>query len=115
MRLDPAEVAMLSALIVDGEPVIRRFAGGATRLRGHRAQAVGSHDEAMALAQLHHFDVAVVDLILGPSNGFDLVVSLRALVPCLSCVLITGFGEYAVPVSRLTLAGGCDFLLKPFS
>jgi len=50
-------------------------------------------EEALAIAQTHGFDVAIVDVKLPDASGVDLIRPLRAASPLSEVVLITGFAS----------------------
>jgi two-component system cell cycle sensor histidine kinase/response regulator CckA len=63
---------------------------------------------------LRKFDVVVTDVILPGQNGYDLVENLRALVPDLSVLYVSGYAPEALRARGIPMADGA-FLEKPFA
>jgi two-component system OmpR family response regulator len=99
-------------LIVEDEATLtgayRRFFAGRYEMR---FAATGA--EVAALAASFTPDVAVVDLNLPDTDGFDVVRRLRERHPGLPVVITTAYASMAPVVESMGLGrGGC--LVKPF-
>jgi len=70
-------------------------------------------EEALAIAQTHGFDVAIVDVKLPDASGVDLIRPLRAASPLSEVVLITGFASVDAAIGALR-SGAFAFVLKSF-
>jgi PAS domain S-box-containing protein len=70
-------------------------------------------EEALAIAQTHGFDVAIVDVKLPDVSGVDLIRPLRAASPLSEVVLITGFASVDAAIGALR-SGAFAFVLKSF-
>ena len=101
-----------SLLLVDDDEVFRERLARALRARGHEVTTAGDHDAALALGRTQRFDFAVVDLRMPSGTGLALIEPLRALVPGLRVVVLTGYGSIASAVEALRL-GAHDYLAKP--
>ncbi|HEX9579960.1 MAG TPA: response regulator [Gemmatimonadales bacterium] len=109
--MSPSE-ARRRVLIVEDETALleayRRFFGG----RFDLALATTGAD-ADRLAGSFKPDVAVVDLNLPDTDGFEVVRRLRERTPGLPVVITTAFGSM-VPVIESMGLGAVTCLLKPF-
>ena len=101
-------------LIVDDEPHIRRTLRIAVEAIGHTVQEVALPRAALALAELHPFDVAFLDLRLGDESGLDLIEPLLAQRPRLAVVVITAHASIDTAVEAMR-RGAFDYLPKPFT
>ncbi len=96
-------------LMVDDHAVVR----GGLRLMIEQtddlmvaAEAASAH-EALGLARLNEFDVALVDIALPDVSGMDLLKRLRAQYPKLAILMLSMYSEnvYAVRALRQGAAG----------
>ena len=80
------------------------------RREGHQVTATHSEQEAIALARIQHFDLAVVDLGRQRSKGYELVGAITPNTP------IVAMSAYpAQEVVRFAREHAQAFLEKPFS
>jgi DNA-binding NtrC family response regulator len=110
-----AEAAGRKILVVDDEPLLRRFA---TRVLSEEGYAVDeASDGAEALERIdaspEALDVVVSDIVMPRLNGVELLEAISTRHPELPVVLMSGFG-----VDQLSQRGipvPCGILIKPFS
>ena len=98
-------------LVVEDDPAQRRLVERVLARLGHTVIAVGSASEALARgADLEGLDLLVSDVVLGEGSGDAVARQLRAVVPGLAVILVSGTARADV------LAGieGAIFLPKPF-
>ncbi|MEV5599735.1 response regulator transcription factor [Streptomyces sp. NPDC052496] len=104
---------MITVLLADGEALVR---AGLRLVLSHAddveivAEAADG-DQAVALAELHHPDVALVDVRMPGTDGIAAAARLAALVPPIAVVMLTTFGEEK-NVAAALCAGANGFLLK---
>jgi DNA-binding NtrC family response regulator len=81
---------MSRILVVDDQADVRAMI--AIVLRVHRFEIVEAASPAAALKAIEgaSFDLAIVDVFLHDSNGFDLIGLMRARIPGLPVVAISG-------------------------
>lgn len=81
---------MTRILVVDDQPDVRTMIS--IVLRVHHFEAVEAESAAAALKAFEDatFDLAIVDIFLQGTNGFDLISILRERVPDLPIVAISG-------------------------
>jgi two-component system response regulator RegA len=99
-------------LIIDDDPTFARVLARALSSRGFEVVTAGNADEARALARRHHPRYCVLDLKLGDENGLRLIPELKALVPEIRVLLLTGYASIATAVEAIK-RGAHDYLSKP--
>lgn len=100
-----------SLLLVDDDPDIREELSSYLSANGMKVTAAA--DAASALKAFHedHFDIVILDLLLGSDYGFDILREIRTthMTPC---IMVTGQGEPTDKVVGLEL-GADDYVVKP--
>jgi DNA-binding NtrC family response regulator len=101
-------------LIVDDEPLVRRFASRVLHDEGFGVHE--AHDGEQALAMIRtgglHPVVVVSDIVMPRLNGVQLLESLSSVRPDLPVILMSGFG--AADLAQRGIAIPCSVLAKPF-
>jgi DNA-binding NtrC family response regulator len=104
-----------NVLVVDDEPVIRRFAARALIENGFGVHE--ADDGAMALELIRSGEVrpsvVVCDIVMPRMNGVQLLESLSTFRPGLPVILMSGYG--AAELAKRGIASPCAVLAKPFS
>ena len=100
-------------LLVDDEPLLLRSLRRILEAEGHRIAMAESAAEATRW--LHDPDLAVVmlDLLLGPTHGLELLDRLRAERPEVEVIVMTGDASIESAVGCIR-RGAFDYLAKPF-
>ena len=101
----------MNFLVVEDDEALRSRLAAALRRRGHQAIEASSQAEALAAvarAPTH----AILDLRLGDDDGLAVLAALRAELPDLQAVVLTGYGSIATAVDAVRL-GAVSFLQKP--
>ena len=106
--------APLRILIVDDEDNIRKTLVYCLESEGHEAVAVSNAADAVAEVQRQAFDLALVDLRLGQTDGMDLIPVFRSDSPWTKVVVITAYASIDTAVEAMR-RGAADYLPKPFS
>jgi NtrC-family two-component system response regulator AlgB len=104
----------LRVLVVDDEQGIRKTLAMCLEAEGHSVTAVGNVRDAGAEAKRRAFDLALVDLRIGPDNGLDLIPVLLADSPWMKIVVITAHAAVDSAVEAMR-RGATDYLPKPFT
>jgi len=99
-------------LLVDDDDVFRKRLARAMTHRGYEVKTAGNGGEALEVATDFEPQFAVVDLRMPDENGLQVVEKLRAILPDLRIVMLTGYGSIATAVEALRL-GAADYLTKP--
>jgi two-component system, cell cycle sensor histidine kinase and response regulator CckA len=115
VTVERADDGVEYVLVVDDEPVIRRFVARALLEEGfgvHEAE-----DGAMALELIRSGGirpvVVVCDIVMPRLNGVQLLQSLSTLCPRLPIILMSGYG--ALELAQRGIASPCAVLAKPFA
>ncbi|WP_380277541.1 response regulator [Kitasatospora purpeofusca] len=89
---DPAPVRVLLA---DDEHLIRGALAALLSLEDDITVVAeaASGPEALAMAQAHRPDIAVLDLQMPGLDGIEVATSLRTLLPDCRCMIVTGHGR----------------------
>lgn len=100
-------------LIVDDDPRLRATLTDILRLKGFFPLDVGVGAEALQRAQENSLDAAVIDLRLEDMSGLDLLRRLKACVPEIECIVLTGHASQASAIEAIN-SGAFAYLQKPF-
>jgi NtrC-family two-component system response regulator AlgB len=111
---DRATKPTLNVLVVDDELNIRKTLAMSIESDGHAVVGVSNAQDALDQAAKQSFDLALVDLRLGPTLGVDLIPGLLAQSPWIKVVVITAHGTIDSAVQTMKL-GAFDYLTKPFT
>jgi two-component system KDP operon response regulator KdpE len=65
-------------LVVDDEPGILRFVSTTLKIAGFDVIVTASGEEALQLAQSQTPDIVLLDVLMQPLTGFDVLQRLRA-------------------------------------
>jgi two-component system KDP operon response regulator KdpE len=97
-------------LVVDDEPAILRILRINLRLSGYDVITTISGEEALHLVESQQPDIMLLDLLMTPMSGLDVLKKLRTFsqVPV---IVLTGRGDKAAVAFR---EGANDVLVKPF-
>ena len=101
-------------LVVDDEPNIRELLSTSLRFAGFEVVSAGNGREALAAAELHAPDLAVLDVMLPDMDGFTVTRRLRAAGKHFPVLFLTAKDDTEDKVTGLTV-GGDDYVTKPFS
>lgn len=99
-------------LLVDDDDVFRDRLAKALRQRHIIVHAAAHPEAAVALLNLHAFELAVIDLRMPKGSGLDVVQALAARQPAVRIVVLTGYGSIATAVEATRL-GATAYLPKP--
>ena len=109
-----AETSLTRVLVVDDDPGVLR---AVTRVLGsrHHLATASSPAEALALAPTFRPDLAVLDIRMPAMDGFELMQRLRAALPDLDVIVMTGsITEPDALLIRAIQQGDFYFIQKPF-
>ncbi|AWN39740.1 sigma-54-dependent transcriptional regulator [Methylobacterium durans] len=106
-------LAKAHVLVVDDEPGMRNFLVRTLAPRCARVEAVGDTIAAGQLLDSSHFDLIILDNILGGRTGLAWLAELRRDGLFTEVILITAFADLETAIEAVR-AGAADFVLKPF-
>ena len=99
-------------LIVDDDAVFARVLARALDARGFSCAVAHSAAAALDACAACAPEFAVLDLKLGADNGLKLIGELKATMPELRILLLTGYASIATAVEAIK-RGADDYLAKP--
>ena len=102
-------------LVVDDEPMVRRFAARVLRDEGFGVHEAGDGAEALELirAGIAELEVVLSDIVMPRMDGVQLLQSLSTVRPNLPVILMSGFATDQL--AELGITSPCGVLAKPFS
>jgi len=108
------ETATMSVLLVDDDEQVRGALAGLLQQRQLTVIQASTSAAALAAAEAHELQLAVIDVLLPDADGLGLLVKLRELDPLLPVLVITG--ESSVESAQRAMRGrAAGFLLKPIA
>src|SRR5699024_1972783 len=99
-------------LIVDDDETFSRVLARALSSRGFEVETASDADSAVVAARRLRPTFCVLDLKLGENNGLRLIPDLKAVVPGMRILLLTGYASIATAVEAIK-RGAHDYLAKP--
>jgi DNA-binding response OmpR family regulator len=97
-------------LVVDDEPRILHFVRVNLNLSGYDVITTTSGEEALRLLESEKPDIMLLDILMTPMSGFDVLSQLRTFSR-LPVVVFTGRDDIAATAMR---EGADDYIAKPF-
>jgi NtrC-family two-component system response regulator AlgB len=104
----------LHVLVIDDEPNIRATLSMCLESLGCRVHNAAGAREALVAVEHAPFDVAFLDVRLGPADGMNVLPELLQRSPRLAVVMITAYASIESAVQAMK-AGAADYLAKPFT
>lgn len=100
-------------LVLDDEPHVLKTLTLALQSFGAEVDSFARPPDALAAAQPGRYDLALVDLMMQPMDGLEVLNVLRRRVPETTVVLMTAHGSVETAVQAMR-EGAYDYLEKPF-
>ncbi|HEV7700195.1 MAG TPA: sigma-54 dependent transcriptional regulator [Pyrinomonadaceae bacterium] len=104
----------LQALVIDDEPQISRFVAEVLTAEGWTVVEVDSADKAFEELERRKWPLVFCDVMLGGTNGYEVLRRFTKEQPEARFVLMTGHGSAAGALDATSI-GAFDYLVKPFS
>ena len=104
----------MKLLLVEDDATIASYVLNGLRQEGHVVDHVVDGREALALAMDGKYDVMIVDRMLPGLDGLSLIKALRAARMLTPVLFLTALGGVDDRIEGL-MAGGDDYLVKPFA
>ena len=106
---------MSSILIIDDDPVTRKYVSHILGAGGYQIDLASEGKEGILKARRQKYDVAVVDLVLpGEYNGMDIIKNIKVLSPSTKIVAFSAFSGQTAS-SKTTTAGADAFVSKSYT
>jgi DNA-binding NtrC family response regulator len=99
-------------ILVDDEEEFIDLMSQRLETRGLKVVAVTSGEKAVAMADDHHFDVAIVDLAMPGIDGIETLTQIKAKRPDMEVIMLTGQATVQSGIEAMK-HGASDFLEKP--
>jgi CheY-like chemotaxis protein len=99
-------------MVVDDEPMIRRFVSSVLRGSGYDVVDAETPEQAATIMEGNpHFDLLVTDVVMPNVNGCELASRVMVTQPTLRVLFMSGYDASGACLSNVP--GSC-FLRKPF-
>jgi len=110
---EPRGVTIGTIVCVDDQAEVRRLLADVFRARGSHVVGFDDGEDAIAWLGTNEADLAVLDLDLGPGRrtGIEICRAIRARLPDLPIIMLTGHGTIDDAVAAVK-AGAVDFITK---
>ncbi len=105
--------AAMRLLLVEDDTRIARFVAKGLREQSYAVDVVGSGEEALYLAAINSYDLAILDVMIPAPDGFAVCKALRKAGQCLPILMLTARDAVEDRISGLD-HGADDYLTKPF-
>jgi DNA-binding response OmpR family regulator len=103
-----------SVLVVDDDRAILRTFSRILQKAGYSTETADSGKEALEKIQTQTYDIAFIDMILGDSNGLDLLPKIEENSPKTVKIMITG-ADSEEKRSEARKNGADAYLTKPIN
>ena len=110
----PGEGMKPRILLVDDEPAILFGFSKFLSQVGYDVKESSCLSEAKEALRSEEFNAVILDLMLPDGNGIDWIPDLRATVPDIAIIVVTGGGDIPVAVEAMR-RGADNFLTKPIN
>lgn len=114
MSVPASAPAPSRVLVVEDDPAIRDVVATALRYSGHVVDEVGDGNAALTVATESAFDLIVLDVMLPGLDGFEVCRQLRDSGRFCPVLFLTARDQTEHRIQGF-VAGGDDYLTKPFS
>ena len=102
-----------AVLVADDEEIMREILESLLTREGCRVTLAASGEEALELAKVSSFDIAMVDVMMPGIDGIQTLEELKRIDDDLPVIIITAFGT-AANTRQAFKRGAFDFIEKPF-
>jgi DNA-binding response OmpR family regulator len=103
-----------SVLVIDDDRAILRTFSRILKKAGFSTETADSGKEALEKIQTQNYDIALIDMILGESNGLDLLPKIEESSPKTLKIMMTG-ADSEEKRSEACKNGADAYLTKPVS
>ncbi len=108
-----SEAQPIEILLVEDEADFRDTCARWMTRKGHYVEQAANGQEALALCERRHFDVAVIDINMPGISGVELLERMKSANIETEVIILTGQGTIESAVQAMKL-GASDYLTKPF-
>lgn len=104
----------MKVLIIEDDKKIAEHLEKGLKEAGYNAETSADGEQGFQLAQVEHFDLLIVDVMLPGKDGFTLVEDLRKNKKDMPVLFLSAKRSIQDRIEGLQ-RGGDDYLIKPFS
>jgi two-component system NtrC family response regulator len=101
-----------TVLVVDDEQNFLELLTGALGKRGFEVKTASNGIEALKLVEIESFDLALLDIRMGPMNGIQLLGEIKARQPDIKVIMMSGYPARE-PGGQALEKGASAYLAKP--
>jgi CheY-like chemotaxis protein len=112
---------MASILIIDDDDMMRQMVREMLERSGHQVREAYLGDTGVEYFELDRSDLVITDLFMPPKGGLEVIKELKAIVPEVKIIAITGVDvsgtgyRHDIDPKQLAMAAGaCRTFKKPF-
>jgi len=106
---------MAVIIVIDDEPIIRRFVRRVLEEAGHEVSEAEDGDAGLTVLRLERPALVITDLFMPNKEGIEVIQEIRRLQPAIPILAMSGGGSYGIDVlSMATALGANEALQKPF-
>jgi DNA-binding response OmpR family regulator len=105
--------ASMRVLLVEDDTRIARFVARGLREQSYAVDVVGSGEEALYQAAINSYDLAILDVMIPPPDGFTVCKELRKSGQRMPILMLTARDGVDDRITGLD-HGADDYLIKPF-
>lgn len=113
-QLEVKSMTQETVLVVDDDKAIRKIISKVLYSNNIEPTEVSSGEEAIKLLKSTHFDLIILDIMLGGIDGFDVIKTIRANGVNTPIMVLSGRTEEYDTVFGLQI-GADDYITKPFN
>jgi two-component system response regulator AtoC len=103
-----------NVLVVDDEPLMRKFLVETLTRMGYTVQNASDGTKALRLIKAEPFDVVFTDIRMPNVSGMDVLRAVREESPETTIIMMTAYATVENAVEAMKL-GAFDYIIKPFS
>ncbi|MEW5743832.1 MAG: response regulator [Nitrospirota bacterium] len=81
--------------------------------KGHEVVGFTEEEEAIAYAQAHAVDLAILDIKLKKMSGIEVLAEIRKVNPAVKVIMLTGYPTLETAKDAVRL-GASEYCVKPF-
>jgi PAS domain S-box-containing protein len=113
---DPPDGEGRTLLVVEDDAAVLDMVGAMVRRHGYHAVCTASSADALNVVERsdRRFDALLTDLVMAGMSGIELAEAVRARVPGLPVLVMSGYSAGAVAAEN-TLPPGLSLIRKPFT
>ena len=104
---------MTKILVVDDELLLRNVLHDYLTRNNYEVFPVDDAEKAIEVAAAERPELALVDIKLPRSSGIELTKELKAVLPDLTIIIMTGYPSLETAVNAMK-NGATEYIIKPF-